>query len=181
MPLRHSAANTSASVADIVFILHPTPLIHSHHCAGQAVETFRSVSYAHWRRLGTPGRLMGAGLGNPVTCTPSIRTAVLDARYARLSDKIGYNHTTGKDLPWIGHTTGKDPNTWTRTPSRQQLKTASSCWPASMCPCRASKAKVNPCSRRTLSASPAPKPPSRSAAAMPRFVPLCQSFPYSLL
>ena len=51
-----SAANTSASVADIVFILHPTPLNHSHRCAGQAVETFRSASNAHWRRLGTTGR-----------------------------------------------------------------------------------------------------------------------------
>ena len=62
--LRHRTLSEPARCAEtcfyiggkhFVFILHPAPLIHSRHCGGQAGETFRSVAYAHWRRLGTKG------------------------------------------------------------------------------------------------------------------------------
>ena len=39
--------------------------------------------------LGLKGRLIGSGLDEPVTCTPSIRTAVLDARL-RLTPPFDY-------------------------------------------------------------------------------------------
>ena len=59
MPLRHhSAANTSASVADIVYILHLIPLIHSRHGGGQAGEKLRSVPMLTGAGLGLTGRLI---------------------------------------------------------------------------------------------------------------------------
>ena len=65
--------------SDLVLILHPHPSIT--HTAAPARRSKHSVPcpMLTGAGLGLKGRLIGTGLKDPVTCTPSIRTTVLDA------------------------------------------------------------------------------------------------------
>jgi hypothetical protein len=91
----------SLSFAVLFLYRRQTPIIHSHRCAGQPVETIRSMPML----TGAGLRLRPIGLGTaglrtkggfthrplrpPFPCLPSIRTTVLDAQL-RLSPPFDY-------------------------------------------------------------------------------------------